>query len=102
MHTDLETHESVPYLAMELVQEGIPLTTYADDHELTVVERLRLFCQVCEAIGHAHAAYDPAVHFPQTTLAEGAYPFRDVALGVMEHEGDLPAATFLFPILHDP
>ncbi len=40
VHTDLETHESVPYLAMELVQEGIPLTTYADDHELTVVDTL--------------------------------------------------------------
>jgi tetratricopeptide (TPR) repeat protein len=42
-----------PYFVMELVQ-GIPLTDYCDQHQLTTRERLELFVQVCLAVQHAH------------------------------------------------
>jgi non-specific serine/threonine protein kinase/serine/threonine-protein kinase len=38
---------------MELVK-GTPITTYCDDHRLTVGERLELFLPLCQAIQHAH------------------------------------------------
>ncbi len=42
-----------PYFVMELVK-GIPITTYCDQHRLTLRERLELFLPVCQAIQHAH------------------------------------------------
>jgi len=42
-----------PYFVMELVR-GKPITTYADDHRLSIAERLGLFRDVCEAVQHAH------------------------------------------------
>jgi adenylate cyclase len=48
------THESLPYIAMELVRGGLPLTTYARDYALAWPERLALFLRVCRAIQYAH------------------------------------------------
>ena len=45
--------EGAPYLVMEYV-EGTPITRYAEDHQLDVEARVRLFVQVCDALGHAH------------------------------------------------
>lgn len=42
-----------PFFVMELVQ-GIPITTYCDQHRLPVTERLQLFVSVCQAVQHAH------------------------------------------------
>ena len=42
-----------PYFVMELVR-GIPITNYCDQHNLSPVQRLRLFIDVCHAIQHAH------------------------------------------------
>jgi serine/threonine protein kinase len=42
-----------PFFVMELVQ-GVPLTKYCDEHQLTLMERLELFVPVCQAIQHAH------------------------------------------------
>jgi eukaryotic-like serine/threonine-protein kinase len=42
-----------PYFVMELVR-GIPITTYCDENNLPVRERLELFASVCQAIQHAH------------------------------------------------
>lgn len=47
------THEGVPYFVMEFV-DGLPLQTYADEHRLTIEERIGLFRQVCEAVHYAH------------------------------------------------
>ena len=38
---------------MELV-EGVPITDYCDQHQLTPAQRLELFIHVCEAVQHAH------------------------------------------------
>ena len=47
------TESGRPYFVMELVQ-GVPMTEFADEHRLTIGQRLELFCSVCEAIQHAH------------------------------------------------
>src|SRR5580704_11093817 len=47
------TETQRPYFVMELVK-GIPITTYCDDRQLTVRQRLELFAQVCAAVQHAH------------------------------------------------
>ena len=47
------TDRGLPYFVMEFV-DGIPITTYCDEHELTNNDRIKLFMQVCDAIQHAH------------------------------------------------
>ncbi|MGC4051415.1 MAG: serine/threonine-protein kinase [Paludibaculum sp.] len=47
------TEDGLPYFVMEYV-DGIPITQYANDNGLSVLERLRLFRLVCEAIQYAH------------------------------------------------
>jgi serine/threonine protein kinase/TPR repeat protein len=47
------TDSGRPYFVMELVR-GIPITTYCDQSDLPVHERLELFVQVCHAVQHAH------------------------------------------------
>lgn len=42
-----------PYFVMEFV-EGRPLDRYAEEEALDVPARLRLFCNVCDAVEHAH------------------------------------------------
>jgi len=41
------------YYVMEYV-DGLPVTTYARDHKLTVRQRLQIFRHVCSAVTHAH------------------------------------------------
>lgn len=47
------TESGRPYFVMELVK-GIPITTFCDQQQLSVNERLTLFLQVCQAVQHAH------------------------------------------------
>ena len=47
------TDSGRPYFVMELV-EGVPITTYCDESQLTLRGRLELFVPVCLAIQHAH------------------------------------------------
>ncbi len=42
-----------PYVAMEYV-EGTPIDRYCDDAALSIDRRLRLFCDVCDAVQYAH------------------------------------------------
>jgi serine/threonine protein kinase len=42
-----------PFFVMELVR-GIPITDYCDQANLSTVQRLDLFIQVCQAVQHAH------------------------------------------------
>ena len=76
--------EPSPYLVVEYV-EGEPITDYAAQAGLGVRDRVRLFLQVCDAVGHAHqhlvvhrdlkpsnvlAAPDPQGGAPQTKLLD--------------------------------
>ncbi len=47
------TDDGRPYFVMEYV-EGRPITAYADDHRLSIEERLGLFRAVCDAVHYAH------------------------------------------------
>ena len=47
------TPAGTPYLVMELVQ-GTSIDQYCNDRRLSVTERLRLYCRVCEAVQYAH------------------------------------------------
>ncbi len=47
------TDDGLPYFVMEYVQ-GQPLTEYCNAHQLSLVERLKLFLPVCAAVQHAH------------------------------------------------
>jgi serine/threonine protein kinase len=42
-----------PYFVMELVK-GVPITTYCDELQLPLRERLELLVPICQAIQHAH------------------------------------------------
>ena len=48
-----ETETGRPYFVMELVH-GERITTYCDENNLNIRQRLNLFIQVCHAIQHAH------------------------------------------------
>ena len=45
--------DGMPYLVMELI-DGERIDLYCERHRLTVVDRLRLFRQVCSAVQYAH------------------------------------------------
>lgn len=47
------TQDGRAYFVMELVR-GLPITEYCDRFRLGILERVKLFVSVCEAIGHAH------------------------------------------------
>ena len=47
------TEDGLPYLVAEYV-EGTPIDRYCEHHELTVAQRLDLFCRVCDAVQFAH------------------------------------------------
>jgi serine/threonine protein kinase len=47
------TDHGRPYFVMELVK-GVAITTYCDDRQLSVNERLELFRPICHAVQHAH------------------------------------------------
>lgn len=42
-----------PYFVMELV-DGVPITRSCDARQLSIPDRLKIFCQVCRAVQHAH------------------------------------------------
>jgi non-specific serine/threonine protein kinase/serine/threonine-protein kinase len=47
------TPDGLPFFVMEYV-EGRPIDGYADEHNLSVAQRLKLFLAVCSAVSHAH------------------------------------------------
>lgn len=47
------TASGLPYFVMEYI-EGDPIYLYCDAKRLDIRDRLRLFCQVCDAVDYAH------------------------------------------------
>ncbi len=43
----------MPYFAMEFV-DGIPISRFCDEQQLSIPDRLKLFIPICEALQHAH------------------------------------------------
>jgi serine/threonine protein kinase len=52
--TYVDAHGAVPFFVMELVEDGLPITRYADQHGLSLTERVALFRRVCAAVAHGH------------------------------------------------
>jgi non-specific serine/threonine protein kinase/serine/threonine-protein kinase len=48
-----ETADGLPYLVMEFVA-GSPINQYCEDKQLSIEQRLNLFCTVCAAVQYAH------------------------------------------------
>ena len=48
------TPAGIPYVVMEHV-EGVPIDTFCEQHDVSVIERVRLVQGVCHAVQHAHA-----------------------------------------------
>ena len=48
------SEQGVPYIVMEYVDGGRPISAFCDDHELDVRQRLDLFRRVCQAVTYAH------------------------------------------------
>ncbi|MFY9225336.1 MAG: serine/threonine-protein kinase [Blastocatellia bacterium] len=48
-----KTNDNLPYLVMELV-DGQAIDQYCQSQKLNVIERLKLFLKVCEAVEYAH------------------------------------------------
>lgn len=48
-----ESDARQPYFAMELI-DGEPLTTYADRNHLTILHRVAMLADICDAVHHAH------------------------------------------------
>lgn len=44
----------IPYLVMEYI-EGVPVDKFCDEQQLSVVERIKLFRQICQAIDYIHS-----------------------------------------------
>jgi len=47
------TEDGLPYFVMEYI-EGEPLYRYCDNQQLNIVERLKLFRSICDAVHYAH------------------------------------------------
>ena len=47
------TGDGLPYFVMEYV-EGVPINEYCAAHKISLVERLKLFGEVCAAVSYAH------------------------------------------------
>jgi eukaryotic-like serine/threonine-protein kinase len=76
------TDDGLPYLVMEYV-DGRNLLDYANEHQLDLHGRLRLFTQVCEAVQYAHDRH--IVHRdlkPGNILVDGAGRVRLLDFGI--------------------
>jgi eukaryotic-like serine/threonine-protein kinase len=49
-----QSANGLPYLAMELVVDAVPITEWCRKHDLDLSSRLGLFLQLCGAVQHAH------------------------------------------------
>jgi eukaryotic-like serine/threonine-protein kinase len=47
------TNDGLPYFVMEYI-EGLPINEYCATHKISLVERLKLFREVCAAVSYAH------------------------------------------------
>jgi serine/threonine-protein kinase len=85
LHDAAVLPDGTPYFVMEYV-EGLPLTTYCERHECSLVERLRLFRALCEAVrfAHGHAIVHRDLK-PSNVLVTEAGAVKLLDFGISKH-----------------
>jgi len=88
------TIDGLPYFVMELV-DGLAITSYCDEHKLSIDARLQLFRTVCSAVHYAHQHL--VIHRdlkPSNILvtAEGLPKLLDFGIAKILDPGLFPAA----------
>ena len=79
-----------PYFVMEYVA-GVPIIDLCDQERLSLAERLQLFCELCEAVQHAHQK--AVIHRdlkPSNVLAartDGAIQLKVIDFGIAKAVG---------------
>jgi tetratricopeptide (TPR) repeat protein/tRNA A-37 threonylcarbamoyl transferase component Bud32 len=89
------TESGLPYFVMEYV-EGLPIDDYCNVHALSVVERLKLFREVCAAVSYAHRHLVIHRDIKRSNIlitAEGAPKLLDFGIAKILQPGDEPLAT---------
>lgn len=97
------TEAGRPYFVMELVR-GEPVTSYCDDHEMPVRQRLELFREVCNAVQHAHQKgiihRDLKPSNVLVTVADGEPMTKVIDFGIAKATGARLTDKTLFTEMH--
>jgi len=89
------TNSGLPYFVMEYV-DGLPIDEYCNAHALSVVERLKLFREVCAAVSYAHRHLVIHRDIKRSNIlitAEGVPKLLDFGIAKILKHGDEPLAT---------
>lgn len=85
----------LPWFAMEYIPDPLPIIRWADEHDLSLTDRLRLFVHVCDAVHHAHLR--STIHRdlkPSNILVDPAGNVKIIDFGVARcTDSDIAATT---------